>query len=166
MIPAHGIYKYAALIGASMVTTLALGKEGHMMSSREWKFGDNEISNYAETSYTLWIYKQEIREAFSERDPSAKLIDNLDGMYGFLLDMPAVSVTGLVSGKKDLDDRRRVGFWNSVLPRGYSIISAVGYIQPSEEKGIKVREFYKSPDGEVHFVQVSPADSAGAVERK
>lgn len=166
MIPAHGIYKHAALIGASIVTILSLGTEGHMMSSREWKFGDSGIGNYAETAYTLWIDKQVIREAFSRQDPSAKLIDNLDGMYGFLLDLPAASVTGLVSGRKDLDNRRRVGFWNSVLPRGYSIISAVGYIHPSEEKGLKLQELYRSPDGNVVFFKVISADSVGAVGRK
>jgi hypothetical protein len=161
MIPAHGIYKYTALIGAATVATLALGTEGHLLSSREGMLGDNWISNYAETGYTLWIHKQEIREAFSRRDPSAKLIDNLDGMYGFLLDLPTASVTGFASGRKDLDDRRRVGFWNSVLPRGYSIISAVGYIHPSQEKGIKLREFYRSPDGKLVFFQVISADPVG-----
>jgi hypothetical protein len=165
MIPARGIYKYTALIGAATVTTLSVGTEGHMMSSTEGMLGNHSISNYAETAYTLWTHKHEIREAFGRRDPSAKLIDNLDGMYGFLLDMPAASVTGLVSGRRDLNDRGRVGFWNSILPRGYSIISSVGYINPLEEKTIRLREVYRSVDGKIVFFQVIPADSASAIRQ-
>ena len=163
IIPTQGLYKYAALVGAAMVTTLALGTEGHLLSSTEQTLGDNESYNYAEVSFTLWTHEQEIREAFSRQAASAKLIDNLDGEYGFLLDLPAVSVTGLPSGRKDLDDRQRVGFWNSVLPRGYSIIGSVGYLQASGENGIKAQEFYRSPDGKVTFFQVISADSVGAV---
>jgi hypothetical protein len=158
-IPAHGGYKFAALIGAALVTTLAVGTEGHMLSSKDGMLGEDRISNYAETAYLLWTHKQEIRAAFSQRDPTAKLVDNLDGMYGFLLDMPAASVTGLASGRKDLDERRRLGFWNSVLPRGYSIISAVGYEHVTEEKGIGYRDFYSSPDGKVVFFQVVASHS-------
>ena len=166
MIPAHGLYKYAALAGVAMVTTLALGSEGHLMSATGQRLSDNHISNYADASYTLWTYKQEIRDALGRQVASAKLIDNLDGEYGFLLDLPAVSVTGLPSGKKDLDDRERVGFWNSILPRGYSIIGSVGYIQLSEENGIKAREIYRTPDGKVAFFQVISGDSVAAVARK
>ena len=159
-IPAQGIYKYAALVGAAMVTSLALGTEGHLMSLKGQTLDDNENANYAEVSYTLWTHKQEIREAFNRQSASARLIDNLDGEYGFLLDLPAASVTGLPSGRKDLEDRRRLGFWNSVLPRGYSIIGSVGYLRLSQEKGIKAQEFYRSPDGNVAFFQVISADSA------
>ena len=166
IIPAHGMYKYAALFVAATVTTLALGTEGHLMSLRKPRLDGNESVDYAEASYTLWIHKQEIREALRTQAASAKLIDNLDGEYGFLLDLPAVSVTGLPSGRKDLDDRQRVGFWNSVLPRGYSIIGSVGYLRPSEEKGIKAREFYRSPDGKVAFFQVISSDSVNAIGRR
>jgi hypothetical protein len=158
-IPTHGGRKYAALLGAALVTILAIGTEAHMLSSRDGMLGEDRISNYAQTAYLLWTHKQEIRAAFSKRDPAAKLIDNLDGMYGFLLDLPAVSVTGLASGRKDLDERRRVGFWNSVLPRGYSIISAVGYEHVAEEKGLTYREFYTSADGKLVFFQVVATNS-------
>jgi hypothetical protein len=164
MIPAQGLYKYAALVGVAMVTTLSIGSEGHLMSATGQKLSDKDISNYADASYTLWMHKQEIREAFSRQAASAKLIDNFDGGYGFLLDLPAVSVTGLPSGRKDLSDRERVGFWNSILPRGYSIIGSLGYIQLSEENGIKAREVYTSPDGKVSFFQVISGDSVAAAD--
>jgi hypothetical protein len=163
-IPARRIYEYTALAGAAMLVTLALGTESHLIGAREGMLDDHWLSNYAETAYQLWTHKNDIREAFHKQDPSAKLIDNFDGMYGYLLDMPAISVTGLVSGKKDLDDRRKAGFWDSVLPRGYSIISNIGYLRLPNETGIKWREFYKSPDGKIEFYQVmlaAPEDTGG-----
>ncbi len=153
-IPSRRDYEYTALAGAALVVTLALGNETHLLNTREGMIDIVWLANYTETAYQLWTHKKDIREAFVKQDPSAKLIDNYDGMYGYLLDMPAVSVSGLVSGKKDLDDRKKIGFWNSVLPRGYSIISRRGYLNLENETGIKWREFYKSPDGKIEFYQV------------
>lgn len=132
-------------------------------SDRDYGFGANfdfsiadpYFQNYSTISYALWSNSDEIRKFLTESAPNAKLIDNLDGMYVYLLDIPGESYTGLASGSKELKRRKEIGVLQSLLSRGFSIVPGYGYLNPNKhQKIIRVVEVLHPPSSPVPFYRV------------
>jgi hypothetical protein len=143
----------AAVMVAATLTAASLPSKINELSSvqRRTVF----LNDYADVAFGLWKYGGEIRDALHAVAPGAKLIDNLDGMYGYLLDMPAETVTGLVSSPNELRRRDQLGFWPSALSRGFTLIGDFGYMKLSDYTGrIEATAVYRHPIVQVTFYQV------------
>ena len=111
--------------------------------------------NYPTISHALWSNSDEIRKFLIERGQNAKLIDNLDGMYVYLLDMPGESITGLASSSKELERRKKIGLMKSLVSRGFSIVPGFGYKNPKIfPQIIKVVDVLHPPSSPIFFYRV------------
>ncbi len=121
----------------------------------DYPLTDPYTQNFSTISYALWSNSDEIRKFLIESAPNAKLIDNLDGMYVYLLDIPGESITGLASSSKELARRKEVGIWKSLLSRGFSIVPGYGYINPKNfPKTIRVVDVLHPPSSPISFYRV------------
>ena len=83
------------------------------------------------------------------------MVDTFDGVFGFILDLPARSITGLVSSPEELRRRRKVGFWRSALEDGFNIVPAYGYLDMQiERRDIEVLEEFRPPSSPIIFYRV------------
>jgi hypothetical protein len=114
-----------------------------------------QFSDHQEISSQLWTFRQPIRNDILRRYPHARLVDTFDGVFGFALDLPARSITGLVSSPAELKRRREVGFWRSAVEDGFDIVPAYGYLDMQiEGRDIKVLEEFRPPSSPVIFYRV------------
>jgi hypothetical protein len=142
-----------AMVVAATLTAASLPSKMNDLSSvqRRTVFSND----YADLAFGLWKHGGEIRAALHTVAPGAKLIDNLDGMYGYLLDMPAVTVTGLVSSPDELSRRSQLGFWPSTLSRGFTLVGDFGYLKLPDYTGqIEMTAVYQHPAVPITFYQV------------
>ena len=117
---------------------------------------DHNTPNYATISYALWNNGDEIRKFLAESAPNAKLIDNLDGMYVYLLDIPGDSITGLASSSKELTRRKEIGVMPSLVSRGFSILPSYGYMNPNAlPQNIRIVDVFNPPSSPVSFYRVA-----------
>ena len=123
-------------------------------------FHSPSIQNYATISHALWSNSDEIRKFLIGSAPNARLIDNMDGMYVYLLDIPGESITGLASGPKELARRKEIGEMQSLVPRGFSIVPGYGYLNPKENEEVRVVDVLRSPSSPVLFYRVELIESA------
>jgi hypothetical protein len=113
------------------------------------------FSDHQEISSQLWTFRQPIRNDILRRYPDARLVDTFDGVFGFILDLPARSITGLVSSPEELRRRREVGFWRSALEDGFEIVPAYGYLDMQiERRDIEVLEEFRPPSSPIIFYRV------------
>jgi len=110
--------------------------------------------NYADVAYTLWNQGDAIRSFLEEKAPGAKLVDSFDGMFVYLLDMPGPTYTRLVSSPGELEKYKAQGFWQTVIPQGFSIVPDYGYIRPGYVPDIQVVEALHPPSSPVPFLRV------------
>lgn len=113
--------------------------------------------NYSTISYALWNNSSEIRKFLVEQAPNAKLIDNLDGMYVYLLDMPGESVTGLASSPEELARRKEIGYLQRMVSREFSILPGYGYVNPERHPEIRVVDVLHPPSLPISFYRVELA---------
>lgn len=118
-------------------------------------FLGREGDDYDRTSYELWQHGDEIRDYLGSKAPGAKLVDTLDGMYAYLLDMPAESYTGLVSSPAEIARRKKIGLWESVISQGYTLVPEYGYIDPTATpRPFEIIDAIKPPSSPVAFYRV------------
>jgi len=111
-----------------------------------------------DVEYMLWMNGDSIRAYLNEKAPGAKLVENMDGLYAYLLDMPAESVGGFASSLPALQHRTKYGFWRSVVERGFTIVPAFGYRNPYDYPNeVKVTEVIKPPNSPISFVRIELA---------
>ncbi|CAG4886628.1 hypothetical protein [Paraburkholderia saeva] len=130
----------------------------------------NEISfmkssgTYSETEYSLWKNSDVIRTYLLGRDPKIKIIDNLDGAFVYLLDLPGDSITGLASSPDELRRRQKIGAWNSLVSRGVSVLPDHGYYDPKHlppaGDNVRVAEEFHPPSSPVSFYRLELVDPA------
>jgi hypothetical protein len=125
---------------------------------------------YARGTFALWRHGDEIRADLLRLDPEARIVDNFDGMYAYFLRLPAESVTGLVSGRASLERRKRVGFYKSLIERGYTLFPmpagdrAPGYRDPARD-GQECIPVYKHEASELRFCRLGPGVRLSLPER-
>ena len=118
-------------------------------------FPSPAIPNYANIAYALWSNSDEIRKFLIENAPDARLIDNLDGMYVYLLDIPGESITGLASGPKELARRKELGTIRSLVSRGFSIVPGYGYHNPKKYlETTRIVDVLRPPSSPVLFYRI------------
>lgn len=119
--------------------------------------------NYNDVVYNLWINSESIKSELNSRSAGDKLIDNFDGLFGYVLDMPAEALTGLALSKQALEDRAKKGVLESVISRGYKIIPAYGYLDPRNFSGqVLITDIIKPAASPIFFFKLAlthtPAD--------
>lgn len=115
----------------------------------------NNIQNYATISYALWKNSDEIRKFLLGHAPNTRLVDNWDGMYVYLLDIPGDSITGLASSSKELERRKAIGTWQSLVSNGFSIVPGYGYVSPQAfPQIIRVVEVLHPPTSPIAFYKI------------
>jgi len=97
-----------------LVTTLQVLDTGRRMNAL--------YDSYAATFFVLWQDREALGRALQALDPEMKLIDNTDGLYAFMLDVPAASVTGLVFSEAEMEMAMREGVAVSLVKRGYDVL--------------------------------------------
>lgn len=92
---------------------------------------DNMTRDYkgSNISYQLWKNSDDIRNFLSQAAPGDKLIDSADGMFAYLLDMPSESYAGYPSSREELERRRTIGRWRSLISRGFTLLPGGGYVK-------------------------------------
>ena len=86
-------------------------------------------NTYEYVSYTFWQHGDKIRDELMRKFPGMKLIDMSDGMFAYMLDMPAECTNGLPSSPADLQRRKEMGVWKSALSRGFNVVPQVPYLK-------------------------------------
>jgi hypothetical protein len=115
-----------------------------------------KFSEHQDVSYQVWTYRAEIRADILRRYPDAKLVDPYDGIFGFALDLPARSFSGLISSPAELKRRREVGFWRSAVEDGFDILPDFGYfmLQDIGGTGIDVVDKFRPPSSPIDFYRI------------
>jgi hypothetical protein len=140
-----------SLVGAATVALASVLQVAFLLS------GPKE--GYAYASFVLWRHGEEIRADLLRLDPQARIVDNLDGVYAYFLRLPAESVTGLVSGRASLERRARIGFYRSVVERGYTLFPmpagdrAPGYRDPARD-GQECTPVYEHEASQLRFCRL------------
>lgn len=143
-----------ALLVSCAVLFFQLPDEMHLQNTTEVAH-TIQFSEYQDVSYQLWAFRHAIRDDILRRYPDAKIVDTLDGVFGFVLDLPARSYTGLVSSPTELKRRQEVGFWRSAVEDGFDIVPNYGYFQLQEQGGaIEVAEEFRPESSPVTFYRV------------
>jgi hypothetical protein len=112
------------------------------------------VPNYSTIAYDLWDNSDKIRQFLIENAPNAKLIDNSDGMYVYLLDIPGESITGLASSPKEIARRKEMGILRSLVLRGFTIVPDYGYLNPKKHGEIRIVDELRSPLSPVLFYRI------------
>ena len=116
-------------------------------------------AGYQEMTSQLWTYRQAIKDDIVRRYPDAKLVDTLDGAFGFILDLPARSITGLISSPAELRRRREVGFWRSASEDGFNIVPNCCYLSlETEKRNFEVLDEFRPPASPVSFYRIKSID--------
>ncbi len=119
-------------------------------------FVDTGMNTTVDLHYSLWENSDEIREYLLAKVPGGKLIDTYDGVCAYLLDMPAESYSGLPSSPQELERRRHMGQWQSMLSRGFNIVAGGGYEPLSKVPRdiVNIREILHPPGTKVWFAWI------------
>ena len=89
------------------------------------------------------------------RYPDAKLVDTFDRAFGFVLHLPALSYTGLVSSPAELRRWKEVGFWPSAVEQGFDIVPNFGYFSLEKQSSkIEVVDEFRPPMSPVSFYRI------------
>ncbi len=107
--------------------------------------------------YNFWENSEMIKAYLNEHVPEGKLIDTLDGMYAYLLDMPAESVRGFPSSPQELERRRHMDVWTSIVSRGYNLVPDWGGFTTPEmlqRSEMFVAETLQPPGSMVGFARI------------
>lgn len=109
-------YLFAVFI-LSVVCLVQIIDTGHRIT---------QTKGYASTFYKLWSNKSEINRALLAIDPDMKIIDNTDGLYSFMLDMPAGLGTGLqISTEEERAAVAEKGIVRAFYDRGFTVIPII-----------------------------------------
>lgn len=145
------------VLGSGILLTLIVcfqtaNQISHMTSSSH----NNEISfdsanpcftshklSISDVAYNLWVNSEVIRNYIQKFAPDAKLIENTDGMFAYLLDMPAEAVSWLAASAVSVQYHKERGFWRSVISRGYTILPVYGYARPQDIPEIRATIKFK-----------------------
>lgn len=146
-----GMYVVLACLS---VLLFRLPNELHLMQSAKVA-QIHDWSNYADMTYELWENRRSIREDILKRYPDAKLVEPFDGAFGFVLDLPARSFTGLLSSPLELQRREKIGFWESAVEDGYTIVPNFAYFRlASEGKHFSLVEEFRPASSPVSFYRI------------
>ena len=105
-------YAFAFLLALS-VTGLQIVDTGHRLAT---------LGGYARANYIVWKNHEALNANLTAIDREMKLIDNTDGLYGFILDMPVASGTGLVFSRQERDAADKKGTIDALVERGFTVI--------------------------------------------
>lgn len=106
-------------------------------------------------TYELWANRCSIREGIRRRYPDAKLVESFDGVFGFVLNLPAGSFTGLLSSPMELRRRANVGFWESAVEDGFTIVPNFAYFRlASEGRHFSVVDEFRPASSPVSFYKI------------
>ena len=150
----HAGLRWPALGFCCALLLFALPNEMYLLDSPDvaqlFAFSSNQ-----HVSDQLWRSRRPIRADLLRRYPDAKLVETFDGVFGFMLDLPARSLTGLISSPQELRRRRAVGFWRSAIEDGYDIVPDFGYLDMrGADRSIEVVDMFRPPSSPVAFFKV------------
>ena len=87
-------------------------------------------SKYALVTSLLWKQKNYIRNTLENYLGNFKIIDTYDGAFGYLLNVPTRSITGLISSPSEI--LKSNDFWGNAIKDGFNVVPIAenSYIQP------------------------------------
>ena len=114
-----------------------------------------QSKNYSNVAYALWNNEVPIRNFLQKNAPNAKMIESYDGMFVYLLDMPGKTFSRFASNPNELVKFNTQGFWQTVIPEGFSLVPDYRYVNiKSVSKIVRVVKVLSPPSSPVQFLQI------------
>ena len=124
-------------------------------------------------SYRFWKNRKTIEAELKRIDPKMKLLDDHDGIVGYALNIPTMSITGLVSDLEGLKRKKNNSYLGyALLERGHNVLAGLrqqGYFPLSyfQSCGWKSQELYHDQQSDVTFNRLTlPSASSKSSKAK
>jgi hypothetical protein len=117
--------------------------------------------SYGEWPYNVWLHREELSSRLKELDPDAKLVDRSDGIFSYVLGVPAVTLSGFTVDTEGYAARNNDRLLQYYVARGFRVTwdGVPGWPLPKE---FRYTPFYIHNQSHVTFLRIesSPQDVA------
>lgn len=124
------------------------------------------VSSAGDRWHEIWRHRQEIASELKKIDPRIKLIDRSDGVFAYLLDIPAICAQGYAIDYDGFLALQSGKFLDYCVGRGFDVTFEGKHAYPISKDGYKFVKIYEHESSGTSFFRIKPAEDQAWTQKR